>query len=905
MKKVYSLGFSILLFPFISFAQSPQAGIRTNWVARDLFEQKVFIENKGQFPNEVRYAWSGLGLDIYFSNKGITWKHEEHEKINRDEREKAERGDEKIPEARTQTVQMEWQGASPSVQIVAEDIQSQYFTYPSPDDNARVPGIKAAAYKKIIYKNVYPNIDVEYYFPNGKEGFKYDIIVHPSGDASMVKMKYSGYEKLLLENNNLVIRTPFGDIVDHEPVAYFREMNDPIPASSFVLNDNMVSFRVQASSPVMTTVIDPWVTNPNFPTYNAAYDVEFDYAGNVYVHGGYQPYKEIKLNSSGTILWTFNVALFTVAGYYGDFCVDPASQSSYIVEAYRCCNQGTRAYKVNPSGVQSGFFNGNNMMQEFWRCQFDNCNRKVVVVGSSFVYANNYQACILDTNLTAITPVNVLQGSSFFLNEQDMCLLTLDNFGNAFMADCGNKFLKCPVNTLAPTAYLLPDNHPFTELNSIAYVKNYVPSAIGMNGMAASKNNVYTYDGKLIQRWRKNNGTLQASSTISSTPFRWGGLSTDDCDHLFAGNQNSVIQYDSTFAVVNTIAMNANTDTVYDVRLAPGNMLYVCGYGFAASYSVNLPACTVPLSVNITSSGNCSSGSATASVSGGSGTYAYLWTPSNQTTQTATGLSSGTYTVTVTDNAYCTPVMQTATVVITLITGNITASASSTPGCGAGSATAAASGGTSPYTYSWSPSSQTTQTATGLASGNYTCTITDQNGCTQTATVNVVTYPNPTAAAGGSPTTIGFSETSTLTATGGGNYLWSTGETGATITVSPSATTTYCVLVTDANNCTDSACVTITVDLRCGQVFVPTAFSPNNDGMNDILLVRGNCITEMTFTIYDRWGEKVFETSDPKTGWDGTYKGQALNTAVFVYHLSATVITGEKITMKGNVSLVR
>ena len=58
-------------------------------------------------------------------------------------------------------------------------------------------------------------------------------------------------------------------------------------------------------------------------------------------------------------------------------------------------------------------------------------------------------------------------------------------------------------------------------------------------------------------------------------------------------------------------------------------------------------------------------------------------------------------------------------------------------------------------------------------------------------------------------------------------------------------------------------------------------------------------------SIYDRWGEKVFETSDLKECWDGVYKGQLMNTAVFVYYLKATLITGDIVTRKGTISLAR
>src|SRR5574337_419493 len=104
----------------------------------------------------------------------------------------------------------------------------------------------------------------------------------------------------------------------------------------------------------------------------------------------------------------------------------------------------------------------------------------------------------------------------------------------------------------------------------------------------------------------------------------------------------------------------------------------------------------------------------------------------------------------------------------------------------------------------------------------------------------------------------------------------------------------YCVTVTDNNGCADSTCMTVTVNTDCGDVFVPSAFSPNNDGVNDQLCVFGiQCISTFDLVVYDRWGEKVFESTDPSKCWDGTYKGQAMNPGTFVYYLQATLTNGK------------
>ena len=88
-------------------------------------------------------------------------------------------------------------------------------------------------------------------------------------------------------------------------------------------------------------------------------------------------------------------------------------------------------------------------------------------------------------------------------------------------------------------------------------------------------------------------------------------------------------------------------------------------------------------------------------------------------------------------------------------------------------------------------------------------------------------------------------------------------------------------------------------------LFIPDAFSPNGDGNNDKLFVRGNNIQELYFAVYDRWGEKVFETTDKNNGWDGTYKGKELSGAVFVYYCKGKYTDGLEFKQKGDVTLVR
>src|SRR5690606_9499157 len=92
-------------------------------------------------------------------------------------------------------------------------------------------------------------------------------------------------------------------------------------------------------------------------------------------------------------------------------------------------------------------------------------------------------------------------------------------------------------------------------------------------------------------------------------------------------------------------------------------------------------------------------------------------------------------------------------------------------------------------------------------------------------------------------------------------------------------TTTFTVTVSDGI-CTRDARVTVTVyELVCDEpdIFIPNTFTPNGDGNNDLLFVRGRHITDLELMVFDRWGEKVFETRDQSIGWDGTFKGMVVD----------------------------
>lgn len=125
---------------------------------------------------------------------------------------------------------------------------------------------------------------------------------------------------------------------------------------------------------------------------------------------------------------------------------------------------------------------------------------------------------------------------------------------------------------------------------------------------------------------------------------------------------------------------------------------------------------------------------------------------------------------------------------------------------------------------------------------------------------------------------------------------------------SPDETTTYTVLITNEGGCVVEKEVTIVVlnpDCQEPYIFLPNAFTPNGDGENDVLYVRSNIVESLELVIYNRWGQKVFETTNQETGWDGTFKNTLQTPDVFAYYLKAKCFNGQEFFKKGNVTLLR
>lgn len=183
-------------------------------------------------------------------------------------------------------------------------------------------------------------------------------------------------------------------------------------------------------------------------------------------------------------------------------------------------------------------------------------------------------------------------------------------------------------------------------------------------------------------------------------------------------------------------------------------------------------------------------------------------------------------------------------------------------------------------------------------------TLVDDGNCSNSSHVNFIIHEKPVFDLG-RDTTIFYTETKVLAPSISirflpGHYLWQDGSNASTYTVTEEGK--YTLIFTDYNGCTGSDSIMVYMDRY--RIFVPNAFTPDGDGVNDTFgpVITGDITgEEIEMYIYNRWGEMIYQFTDFGNGWDGTYKGKKVSTGVYVWIL---IING-KARQDGSVSLIR
>ncbi|HWY12395.1 MAG TPA: PKD domain-containing protein, partial [Bacteroidia bacterium] len=367
-------------------------------------------------------------------------------------------------------------------------------------------------------------------------------------------------------------------------------------------------------------------------------------------------------------------------------------------------------------------------------------------------------------------------------------------------------------------------------------------------------------------------------------------------------------------------AANPTVTTIYSVAIT--NTVTGCSRTLTTQVAVNpKPTANFTYSIN-----PCGGGVTFADLSA-SGITQWFWDFGN--TQTSTVQNpyqfynpGGTFSVNlISGNAFnC---YDTVVQVLTVGTPPPISVSSTQTICLGGFVTLNATGG---FAYQWSPSGSlsnpnfSSPIATPSTTTQYSVIITNTNSIGDTCrfmlvtTVGVTQLSTIPIAVGADPDTVvlGGSTVLTLTASPGATAVWyppnsTTPVNGYTVSATPPHTQTYTVVIS-RGPCSDTLHVLVDViEDGCFEtdVFIPNTFTPNGDGYNDKMYARGHKLATVYFAIYNRWGEKVFETYDINEGWDGNYKGHPADVGVFGYYVKIKCQNGKETFKKGNITLIR
>lgn len=272
----------IITSPAILFGDDKTAPVIPGMKSAGQFEKTplVFIENKGQVTDEngnlrsdIDFKVTAQGLNIFVQPGRIHYQWSKPHSADKD--------DMSIDIYR---MDVELVGANTNAHATKEardDYYEQYYGKPGFPD-----GIMAETYRKVTYKNIYPNIDWVLYNTDGH--LKYDFIVHPGGNPQDIKFKYNGSDNVeITPDGDIVAHTPYGSITEEKPYSYNPDTKEVIASSAVFASNGQLQFNL--ADYTGTVVIDPeieWCTYYGGPDQEAGYTVVTDTSGGAYL-GGY------------------------------------------------------------------------------------------------------------------------------------------------------------------------------------------------------------------------------------------------------------------------------------------------------------------------------------------------------------------------------------------------------------------------------------------------------------------------------------------------------------------------------------------------------------------------------------------------------------------------------------------
>ena len=416
----------------------------------------------------------------------------------------------------------------------------------------------------------------------------------------------------------------------------------------------------------------------------------------------------------------------------------------------------------------------------------------------------------------------------------------------------------------------------------------------------------FAIDDVLITNAPPNNGTIEQSCVENNT-----------VDFQFNANLCPAT-YNWDFADVasgpNNISTSPNPRHVFS---APGTYrvsLTVGGSGngnFTTTSDVTILGATVQIVTPIYC-GGAVMGSISVKAIGSSGPFSYFWNTSpSQTNDTAINLAPGTYIVDVSSPGAC-PINKSIELKTPLFSITDTVQQ---PGClySKGKIILQVQEGLPPYSYTWSPTISTDSFALTLDPGNYTVTVIDSRNCIETRNYTIITFPKPVVRfsnivqANCNGLLFGSAIAIVQNGTPPFLYQWNTTPPQTNDTVFNLNPGNYSVIIKDANGCEAKDSITIGLGGVCNDVYFPNAFSPDGNASNETFGPQGNVIeiSNYLMTIYNRYGQPVFSSSNPLLKWDGNLKGTKQATGTYVWLANYLYKKTIRRSQKGTIILLR
>jgi hypothetical protein len=880
-------------------AQHKEAVASIQSLQSTAFSGNGFVENIGQYGRELKdwaqlgpitHAFDGLDMPVLFSNKGIIHLHRKIKSISHEEEERLEKAgvpEEEIERRKTvidRTVALEWLQSNPDVQLEPGEEQAGYRTF------GYING-KARSFSSVRYRNIYPGIDFIFRIrADQKPGYEWLIEAKAGSDLSAIQWRIGGDVKKCKTDRegNLVIATGVNETIYSAPVAYYgvsaqMQSAKTIPIT-FELRDAIGHFRFPADyNRQQDIVIDPFVSNTlNLTGANAgiAKDVDFDYAGNIYVTGGGDGsvHKLAKFDANGILQWTFSGSLTVPAWafgtYYGGWVVEKNSGRVYLGQGF-APGAGWQVIRLNTEGIYDNYITpGNTSFQENWKMIWS-CNNgtpQIIAAGGGTNSNNNLGifappgTAVSASNLTGITNV----GTNGWA--QDVADIVLDQSNGDIYTIYGsligtpsitNRIYK---NAAPYNASTLAWNvaSGFTTVQEIANRPYLVAGQIdnSANMMAVNSSYLFYWDGRNLKAFNKATGANAGTAVTiaANTALQQGGIVADECNNVFIGSSNGTIKVykfnGSTFddaAAADLTITGFTTAPVFDLSYNEAmKLMYVSGRGFVASVDVSAYNCgssTYTLSVTA----DCATLMATATISpappsGSTVTY-QLYNGTLQVASNSTGIFSGlvpnvSYSMHAIINQSCSGVQTISNFSVPAPNLSV-AQTNALCGNNNGSITITASNGVAPLQYSINNgvSFQAGSVFPNLPAGVYPVLVKDANGCQNTATVTIINSNGPTVSLTAFDASCNISN-GLITATGSGGtapyqYALNNGTYQTGTNFPGLAAGTYIVSVQDGTGCVNSGSISVgnigTTVIR----FVVTPATCGNTNGNVSVIVTG------------------------------------------------------------------